>query len=239
MDYKEQAAYLKRRSKRQFEDADEDAMYQAAQSITELIQYKDAIDRMGEFGKLFLQYSGCPRGMIGEAGYVEAGDVVERAKESVMHYETITDVDGNAWRPVLEDRLQSLIRHMTERAEAADTRAERAEMAISSLLGISPQERITTCFGHPLERVMDLVKADREERCVVLPCKIGTPVYVIQWHIGCAAMDDESYKFVDDFPRPFRIDMLSEFGKTVFPTREAAEKEILERTRRMLGRKEE
>lgn len=83
------------------------------------MKYKDAIDRMGEFGKLFLQYSGDPRGMIGEAGYVEAGDVVERAKESVMHYETITDVDGNVWRPVLEDKLQFLIRCMTERAENA------------------------------------------------------------------------------------------------------------------------
>ena len=130
MDYKEQAAYLKRRSKRQFEDADEDAMYQAAQSITELIQYKEAVDRMGEFGKRFLQYSGDPRGIIGEAGYAESGDVIERAKELVMHYEPITDVDGNVWRPVLEDSLQLLIRCMTERAEKAE---EERDTAIDDL----------------------------------------------------------------------------------------------------------
>lgn len=92
---------------------------QCKKAITDLIQYKDAIDRMGEFGKLFLQYSGDPRGMIGEAGYAKAGDVIERAKESVMHYETITDVDGNVWRPVLEDRLKFLILCMTERVEKA------------------------------------------------------------------------------------------------------------------------
>ena len=132
MDYKEQAAYLKRRSKRQFEDADEDAMYQAAQSITELIQYKEAVDRMDEFGKRFLQYSGDPRGIIGEAGYAESGDVIERAKELVMHYEPITDVDGNVWRPVLEDSLQLLIRCMTERVEKAE---KELQTAIGALAG--------------------------------------------------------------------------------------------------------
>ena len=44
MDYKEQAAYLKRRSRRQFEDADEDAMYQAAQSIMELLDRAEAAE---------------------------------------------------------------------------------------------------------------------------------------------------------------------------------------------------
>lgn len=76
---------------------------------------------------------------------------------------------------------------------------------------------------YDLGRLMELVQSDREGRCVVLPCKVGTPVYIIQCHIGCAAMDDESYKFIDNFTTPFRIDMLSEFGKTVFPSREAAE----------------
>ena len=44
MDYKEQASYLKRRSRRQFEDADENAMYQAAQSIMELLDRAEAAE---------------------------------------------------------------------------------------------------------------------------------------------------------------------------------------------------
>ena len=94
-------------------------------AIKDLMKYKEAVERMEEFGKMFLQYSRDPRGMIGEAGYVESGDMIERAKECVMHYETITDVDGNVWRPVLEDKLQFLIRCMTERAEKAEKEIER------------------------------------------------------------------------------------------------------------------
>lgn len=44
MDYKEQASYLKRRSRKQFEDADEDAMYQAAQSIENLLSRTEAAE---------------------------------------------------------------------------------------------------------------------------------------------------------------------------------------------------
>lgn len=51
----------------------------------------------------------------------------------------------------------------------AEARAEKAERAVAELMGISPQERITTCFGHKLDRVMELVKADRDRRCVILP----------------------------------------------------------------------
>ncbi len=103
---------------------------QAADAITDLLKYKDAIDRMGRFGTLFVQYSGDPRGMIGEIGDVESGNVIERAKDMVMHYEMIVDVDMNVWRPVLEDRLQFLIRCMTERAEAAEARCETLEKMV-------------------------------------------------------------------------------------------------------------
>lgn len=40
----------------------------AADAITDLLKYKDAIDRMGRFGTMFVQYSGDPRGVIGEIG---------------------------------------------------------------------------------------------------------------------------------------------------------------------------
>lgn len=74
-----------------------------------------------------------------------------------------------------------------------------------------------------ISRIRKLVEADRDGRCVVLPCKIGTPVYRILWHCGCAAMDDESYQYVESYTVPFTIDMINNFGKTVFLTREAAE----------------
>lgn len=57
--------------------------------------------------------------------------------------------------------------------KAAEARAEKAEKAIAELMGISPQQRITTCFGHPLDRVMDLVKADRAGRVKILSSTTG------------------------------------------------------------------
>lgn len=181
----------------------------AATAITHLIQYKDAIDRMGEFGKLFLQYSGDPRGMIGEAGHVEAGDVVERAKECVMHYETITDVDGNVWRPVLEDKLQFLICCMTELAEKAESERDAAVSLCGKLISLCspPKEWRSKLFRRHINRPGD--------------------------YMGCG------YDFLDSFNRIF-----DEFAETAdveiyTAIRGAAEKEILERTRRMLGRKEE
>lgn len=54
-----------------------------------------------------------------------------------------------------------------------ESRAEKAEKAIAELMGISPQQRITTCFGHPLDRVMDLVKADRAGRVKILSSTTG------------------------------------------------------------------
>ena len=80
-----------------------------------------------------------------------------------------------------------------------------------------------------LDRLRELVQADRERRCVVLPCRIGDPVYIIRWHIGSAAMGDETYRFVDSFPARFGVEMLGDFGKTVFRSyaeaRKALEKE--------------
>lgn len=83
---------------------------------------------------------------------------------------------------------------------------------------------------YDLDRLRQLVEADRDGRCVVLPCKIGTPVYRILWHCGCAAMDDESYKYVS-FPVPFAFDMINQFGKSVFLTSEEAEEAMKERRR--------
>lgn len=129
IDYADIAENLKNPAWYDIED-DTTLLDDAATAITDLLRYKNAIDRMGRFGTLFVQYSGDPRGMIGEIGDVESGNVIERAKDMVMHYGMIVDVDMNVWRPVLEDRLQFLIRCMTERTEAAEARCETSEKMV-------------------------------------------------------------------------------------------------------------
>lgn len=76
------------------------------------------------------------------------------------------------------------------------------------------------------DRLRELSQADREGRCVVLPCAIGDPVYIIRWHIGSAAMGDETYRFVDSFPARFGVEMLGDFGKTVFRSHTEARKAL-------------
>lgn len=77
-----------------------------------------------------------------------------------------------------------------------------------------------------LDRLRELVQVDQEGRCVVLPCAIGDPVYIIRWHIGSAAMGDETYRFVDSFPARFGVEMLGDFGKTVFRSHAEARKAL-------------
>lgn len=76
---------------------------EAAQRLEELLKYKAAIDRMGEFGQLFVEYEGCPRGAMGRMGDATI-------QEEALAMDMLTDVDMGRWRPVNEDVLQDLLR---------------------------------------------------------------------------------------------------------------------------------
>lgn len=83
------------------------------------------------------------------------------------------------------------------------------------------------------EELDELIKAKAEGRLVVLPCKVGTRVWVIgqdcdlchDMHTEepCLFGDCEYRKVIESV---FLPGMTDEFGKTVFLTREAAEKAI-------------
>lgn len=64
-------------------------------------KYKDAIERMGSFGQLFVDYKGCPRGRTGRA--------CTPLIDEVLSMPVITDVDGQDWRPVTVEALDELI----------------------------------------------------------------------------------------------------------------------------------
>ena len=65
------------------------------------------------------------------------------------------------------------------RAELEKVMRERdaAQSLLAERIGVRGAEPITTAFGLPIDRLRELVQADREGRCVVLPCKIGGPVW--------------------------------------------------------------
>lgn len=61
----------------------------------------DAFRRLGEFGKLFVDYKGCPRGTFGRAFCP--------VEEEVLLMPPIVDVDGGAWIPVNAEALCELV----------------------------------------------------------------------------------------------------------------------------------
>lgn len=73
--------------------------------------------------------------------------------------------------------------------------------------------------GYDINRLKELVEADREGRCVVMPVKEGDTVYRITWN-----------PFEDDPPEifdcAFHITDYYSIGRTVFLTEEEAEKAI-------------
>ena len=120
---------------------------------------------------------------------------------------------------------------------------ESVEALKLSMMGKAISE-ITEFDGLPIDRLRELAEADKDGRVVVLPCKVGDTVYMIErifdidngicdeicarkvighggnnlnklWLVGSGGICN-AYIFV------------SEFGKTVFLTREEAERAIQE-----------
>lgn len=83
-----------------------------------------------------------------------------------------------------------------------------------------------------LDRLRELVEADREGRCVVLPCKLGNKVYfpllgriVKKTVYSIVTFSNSQRIYCDGTSEFFRPE---NFGKTVFLTRAAAEKALEE-----------
>ena len=90
---------------------------------------------------------------------------------------------------------------------------------------------------YDLDRLKELVQADRAERCVVLPCKVGETVYTIEQEFNGFCTEVKIEKRIIDgcggnllnpvwvvSKKPYELHYFpSEFGKTVFTTREEAE----------------
>ena len=62
---------------------------------------QNAMNRLGEFGKLFMDYAGCPRGPMGRMAGVSLVD-------EALSMPEIVDVDGGRWVPVQADVLREL-----------------------------------------------------------------------------------------------------------------------------------
>ena len=93
----------------------------AKQVYTKLSQYEDtglapeevqiqkeAMERMGWFGKMFQRYEGDPRGPIGTFGNALEKFPVESCIEPARNRQALKDVDGNTWLPMLQDEFRAM-----------------------------------------------------------------------------------------------------------------------------------
>ena len=136
----------------------------------------------------------------------------------------------------LADEAITMIERLT--AENAALR-EKVPLTEDTMINLAAQ-----AMGVEADRLRELAEADKDGRCVVLPCKVGDTVYTNNRVLGADnAMHDEictrrikgyggnalnkmwlisngDYCDLSIFP--------SEFGKTVFLTREEAEKALQE-----------
>lgn len=78
--------------------------------------------------------------------------------------------------------------------------------------------------GLPIKRLRELAGADKDERILVLPCKVGTPVYHI--HYPIATYPDRSEPEIRSCL--FVLSDLDYWGLTVFRTKDEAEKALRE-----------
>ena len=128
--------------------------------------------------------------------------------------------DGNCTQKEVWERLKAY--------EDTGLYPESVEALKLSMMGKAISE-ITEFDGLPIDRLRELAEADKDGRVVVLPCKVGDVLYaaesapVIPLHV----MEVAIYLALEgedggDYER------ISNIGKTVFLTREEAEKALQE-----------
>ena len=99
---------------------------------------------------------------------------------------------------------------------------EQIEALEAAIMGKAVAQ-ITEFEGLPIARLRELAVADQEGRVVVLPCKVGDTVYRLRY------IEQTPRRItVGVVPIKFALIWLEEFGKTVFLTREEAEKALAE-----------
>lgn len=97
-------------------------------------KYIKSLERLGDFGKLFLDYKGCPRGAKGRACLP--------LEQEVLLQPPVWDVDGGEWIPVNADALRELVgkyEKLKERDENMNAKRAAKLMKIARHFGEEKQ----------------------------------------------------------------------------------------------------
>ena len=136
--------------------------------------------------------------------------LTERLKtgDVIMAPEYEEKYTAEEWIDVLQERLAAY--------EDTGLTPEGVEALKLSMMGKAITE-IKEFNGLPVARLRELAEADKDGRVVVLPCKMGDTVYILRRTFDGADVVGEAELWWTDIPQ---------LGKTVFLTREEAEKAL-------------
>ena len=125
--------------------------------------------------------------------------------------------------PYKDGCSQKQVWERLKRYEDTKRTPEQIEALEAAIMGKAVAQ-IMEFEGLPIARLRELAVADKDGRCVVLPCKEGTTVY-------CISLPIETYpnkRKPEVVPIAFTRNDLLKFGSRVFLTREEAEKALAE-----------
>lgn len=144
-------------------------------------------------------------------------------------------INGPTSNGFCKDIFRKMVRDLYGRLKAYEDTGLTPEEVTAvklALMGKTLAE-ITEFEGVPLARLRELAEADKDGRCVVLPCKVGDKLYrVFAGTIFKHEVHSMKYFAIqekwDIDASPFLPHVESSIGKTVFLTREEAERALQE-----------
>lgn len=143
-------------------------------------------------------------------------DIIQNSPEaSWLMAQVLYDIQAS---PTIDPEALPIVRQL--RAELARVTAERdaAQRLLAEHSGVVGMKKVTTCFGCPLDRVLELVTADKERRCIIFRFGIGQTVYRA-W-----IRPDGTHPFVSEEKLKSVQDLINaELWSDAYKTREAAE----------------
>ena len=132
--------------------------------------------------------------------------------------------------------MERLTKYICERAHGAEGVSEnkltgsycRGQFEATAL--VERLSNIEDILGdtYDLDRLRELVDAEKAGRCMVLPCHVGEQVYYVANVVSPGYPDPVTKPEI--FLRPFKIEWIYGIGKFVFLTREAAESALAKET---------
>lgn len=69
--------------------------------------------------------------------------------------------------PAIDPEALPIVRQLREELARVTAERDAAQRLLAEHTGVVGMEKVTTCFGYPLDKVLELVLADRDGRLII------------------------------------------------------------------------